>query len=126
MREEHERILLECHRREKVHGKDQRPPGWHWARPDFDEQTEYGPRYSCHEWFGPQLERDRMRFQRALHSLAAEGLITLGLVGRRVSRIKLTEAGVLAAKELLAAERRAKRAAKQSAATVVVEEAAQQ
>lgn len=69
----------------------------YWARLEYDELKEHGPRYVPRTWFGggsPVPERYRVRYLRALHNLAGRGLVSLATgSGGRTENVKLTAKG---------------------------------
>lgn len=99
--DEERQLLTECARRMAEVAATEPPPAWAtWDRRDFDLLREFGPRYSPGEWFPSDQvmpEKYRQRYLRAVHRLAARGLLTMGQVGGRLAHVRLTPAGERAA-----------------------------
>ena len=74
-------VLLEVARRMREIDDAPEPPAWKtWEVLERRELKTYGPRYSPAVWFGggrPIPERHRVRYLRALHELAAGGLLAI-------------------------------------------------
>ena len=95
MKTESRQILIECLKRQTAIAASPEPPAWRWwAVQDRDEELEFGPRYASGGWFGGVEEHIRVRLRRAIDSLEKGGLLTTNRKHeRRLSHIKLTEAG---------------------------------
>ncbi|QDT74433.1 hypothetical protein [Lacipirellula limnantheis] len=104
MKSEEQQILLRCRELTSLLEASE-PPAWQaWDHRDWEVEYEHGPRYLAGKWFGPQDERMRMRYRRAVDSLERAGLVTTHREwGGKLTHLALTAAGVDAA-ELLAAE----------------------
>ncbi|QEL14944.1 hypothetical protein [Limnoglobus roseus] len=81
------------------------PPAWkRWEVRDLATLRESGPLYKPSEWFGngsPLPAAVETRYRRAVHRLAAEGLVELThSEGGRLRHLKTTDAG----RQALAAE----------------------
>jgi len=112
-RPHHERLILtKCLRLMREIAERPRPRRFSLAEAAWEDDREYGPTYSPGEWFpAPRdglalTEAGRVRFLRAVWRLADEGLLVpvLPFRGKRLERIRLTQAGEKVAAELLAAE----------------------
>jgi hypothetical protein len=80
------------------------PPAWaYWEHDAWLEEIEHGPRYGCGAWFGDVSEARRMRFRRAIDSLAARRLLVpWRAAGRRLTHVRLTKQGERVARRLAA------------------------
>ncbi len=107
MRDEERAVLVECLRRQREIAARAEPPARdRWGRREWEELREYGPSYRPAEWFGdgsPIPEKYRTRFLRAVHALAAAGLVRRTGVGGRLTNVKLTPEGERVAGELVGA-----------------------
>src|SRR5262245_7717179 len=94
LRDQHRRLLLECHRREKALKRrrpPERPSGDYRQRlkmarvvVEHEDELQYGPRYSSSEWFEAASDAERQRFSRAVRDLVAAGFVVVtGVTGRR-------------------------------------------
>lgn len=102
-RPEHLELLRAIAAAEAHHLATPRPEPWKtWETSPYDEATLHGPEYELRAWLGRDLlEHERKRFARALADLEAAGLVvTWRRWGRRLSHVKLTEAGKAAVAEL--------------------------
>ncbi len=97
-------VLIEVGKRVAEFDTRTPPPAWKtWALQEYEEIRDYGPRYSPADWFGGGQgipEKYRVRYLRAVYSLRDRGLIVTAGVNRRLTNVKLTEAGRAALKEL--------------------------
>ena len=103
MKNEHEKILIECFVRMRVLEKTPRPPDWKvWECDEYDELQVHGPAYAVGAWFPGVPNHERMRYRRAIDDLERAGLLfAFKRWGRRLSNVKLTEAGEKIARKLL-------------------------
>ena len=97
-----ESILRECLRRQSEVDAAPQPPIWkYWEINDLEEQRMYGPKYRFGAWFGKAPDHVRKRKARAIQSLASASLLTIHRrTERRLSNIKLTDAGMRIAESL--------------------------
>jgi hypothetical protein len=92
-------VLLELLVRTRAIARRPRPPAWRsWEVERWQDDREWGPLYSPAEWFGGGEsipEYLRVRYLRAIRKLAADGLLTMIMSesGKRLERLRLTEAG---------------------------------
>jgi hypothetical protein len=103
MNREHVRLLVRCLELTLELAANE-PPEWAtWDYRPWREQRDFGPRYRIAGWFGPQRERDRVKFRRALDDLEDAGLVVLNRVeGIRLTNVALTAAGRQRAEQLTA------------------------
>jgi hypothetical protein len=95
-------VLLELHARtlEFRNLPPVKPWQW-WEQSERDDLAANGMRYAANDWFGPGLlERERVRYLRAIQRLAAVGLLTIVKTGPRMTHLRITDEGEKAAKEL--------------------------
>ena len=106
------RILWECLMQQRDLEEAEEPPEWKsWLRHLLEYDREHGPTYRFRDWFGDAPNFVRQRHRRAIHALAAVGLLTIHRrTEKRLSNIKLTDAGLKVA-EGIDAERDASDAA---------------
>ncbi len=99
---EQELILRECLRRQLKIKATPTPPIWkYWDIQALEELRLYGPKYQPGEWFGKLLEHIRQRRRRAILALESEGLLAIHRpMNKRLSNIKLTDAGMRIAESL--------------------------
>jgi hypothetical protein len=96
-------VLLETLKRQRSHEGTPRPPAWRtldcWM---FDETSLHGPTYAA-SWFGSPPEAIRVRYLRGVRQLESNGYLkTYSRWGGKISRVKLSEHGVIEAERLLA------------------------
>jgi hypothetical protein len=116
-------ILIECHRRQEALRLGKSPPlpgatGGDFKtriraarrRLDWEDEKKYGPKWNASEWGLGCSGAERKAAIRSVHRLCESGYTTGVLTGDRLTNLRLTEEGVKAARELLAAERAAKKA----------------
>ena len=96
-------VISELSRRCEALKASPKPPTWQiWAVRELEADRDRGPRYSP-SWFGDvaATEAGRVRVLRTVRALADAGLIVVGRTeAGRLDRVKLTEAGEIAAAEL--------------------------
>lgn len=72
------------------------------ARAEIVQQQRRGPRYSPKDWFGESGTRDARRLLEEIDHLAERGLVEkYGRHGRRMTHLKLTDAGQRIANEII-------------------------
>ncbi len=100
-----QRILSECLQRQRELNVAEEPPQWKfWEMELLADQREHGPMYRFRDWFGDAPELVRQRHRRAIFSLEATGLLTVHRrTEKRLSNIKLADAGFKIAERLDAA-----------------------
>ena len=92
-------ILAETLRRQREIG-DYSPVST-FDRHHHARDVQHGPEFSIATWAGKVCPADRKRLERALRGLEADGLIVVQRSDtNRVSHIKLTDAGLIAAEQL--------------------------
>ena len=97
-----QRILLRCLEFQREIDTAEEPPSeeW-WNRKELARLREHGPQYQLQQWFGTPPESVRQRLRRAISRLESSGLLTVHRpFGKRLSNIKLTDAGLEIASSL--------------------------
>ncbi len=106
---EHRDVLSTCYERTQWIAATEQPTlRQRRALAVWQDETEFGPRYSCRSWFGKVSPAERMRYRRAIQVLDEAGLLVVtsfeAFRARTVIHMQLKTTGETIARQLLTAE----------------------